>query len=307
MEREQSTAELLNDIYRQYSHGLLEKRNFEELLFQLILDDPKYFNLYKWEKDDCLDFISWIYPRLSRAIDSYNKEGATFESYITTTIRWSVREYRSRYANRRAAEQAVWKARYPDIIYAHEDEPDYFKEHNALAPNPKDELVKNPRQLLILILKCYYCLSDDFIDRLAPRVGIEKDKLRQMVECLRKQRMQREETSRLMRENIHSQYYRCIVYENKLKTLSENSTMHLKVKSQLNKARQRLDTMRKRLAKFRLEATNLQIANILGVTKGTVDSNLYALKTRSNMMKEILSTESPQAPETPAEPDTYNP
>jgi len=301
MEHEKFTLQSLNDLYRQYSRGLLKKKNFEELLLRIILDDLKFFNLYKWKKDDCLDFLSWVYPRLSRSIDAYNKNGATFESYICSLIRWSAREYRSRHRERQTAEQAVWMARFPEL-YAHEDEPDYLDERNDNAmPNPDTKPVKNPRQSLILILKCYYCLSDDFLDRLAPRVGMKKERLKKMVESLRKQRTRRDEASHIMRENIHSQYYRCIVYENKLKSLTANSVTYLKVESQLQKARRRLEAMRGRLAKLRQEATNMQIANVLGVAKGTVDSNFYALKTRMQAMEDILPSE------TPAEPGSYNP
>jgi len=247
--------------------------------------------MYKWKRDDCLDFLSWVYPRLSRAIDAYNKNGATFESYICTLIRWSAKEYRSRRRDRQTAEHAVWMARFPELC-VHEDEPEYIDGSNGTAaPKPDTKPLKNPRQLLILILKCYYCLSDDFLERLAPRVGMKKEQLKEMVDSLRKQRTRREEIIHSMRENIHSQYYRCIVYENKLKGLTVNSSMYLKVEAQLQKARRRLEAMRGRLAKLRQEATNMQIAKVLGVAKGTVDSNYYALKTRMNEMQEILQSE----------------
>ena len=276
----------LNDLYHEYSQGVLKKKQFEELLFHAILENLENYNIYNWKRDDCLDFLSWLYPRISRSIDTYQKNEATFESYLCALIRWSAREYRTRYIYRDSTEHAVWMARFSDM-YAHENEPDYYEESDENNQNFCNDSLKNPRQLLILILKCYCYLSDDFLDRLAPRVGIEKARLRQMVDCLRQQRIQRDETVRHMRERIHSQFYRCMVYEKKLKDAPENSNTYLKLTVQLEKSRQRLDTMRKRLAKIRLEATNLQIAQVLGISKGTVDSNLHALKNKPKDTAEL--------------------
>jgi hypothetical protein len=284
-----------------YSQGLIEKKEFEGQLFKAILENLQYFNLYRWKKDDCMDYLSWFYPRLSRAIDSYKNNGATFESYLGTLIRWSAREYRSRLENQITAEQMVWMAKLSDV-HVHEEEPDYFIQNgDTHSPGPEIKPVKNPRQILMLILKCYHYCSDDFLNRLAPSVGIEKNKLKQMVDTLRRQRIRQDETNRLMRERIHSQYYRCVVYEKRLGTLSENSVMYGKTKIQLQKARQRLETMRKRLAKLKMEATNLQIAKILGIKKGTVDSNLHALKTRMQGGEKVMPSDKT------AEPASYNP
>ncbi len=83
-----------------------------------------------------------------------------------------------------------------------------------------------------------------------------------------------------MKENIYSQYYRCIVYEKRLEYLQENSAAYLKLKAQREKARKRLEKMRKRAASVRTEPTNNEIAEILGLSKGTVDSSLFNLKAK---------------------------
>ncbi len=273
----------LNELHEQYRGGLLEKRQFESMLFGMLLENLCQYNTFGWKRDDCIDYLSWLYPRLSKAIDSYKEIGASFESYISALVHWSSREYVFRGTNRSAAEHAAWTARLPDM-YVHGIEPDYPEYDSSSGDKPESEpepkRAKNPRQLLILILKCYYYLSDDLLDRLAPRVGIEKEKLRELVDTLRRQRTERDEQIYLMKERIHSQFYRCIIYEERLKVTPKNSSKYLKLKEKTENARRRLETMKKRLAGIRLEATNLQIGNILGIPKGTVDSNLHALKTK---------------------------
>jgi DNA-binding NarL/FixJ family response regulator len=47
--------------------------------------------------------------------------------------------------------------------------------------------------------------------------------------------------------------------------------------------------MRKRLTGIRLDATNQQIAEVLGISKGTVASGLFALRTRIKINEEAAA------------------
>ena len=62
--------------------------------------------------------------------------------------------------------------------------------------------------------------------------------------------------------------------------MTEQSAMFSKMKSRLAKARLRLAAMRKRLAGIRPDATNRQIAELIGLSKGTIDAALFTLKKR---------------------------
>jgi biotin operon repressor len=271
------TLQPLNELYTRYAAGLLDKKEFEGLIFRAIQKTPHHYKLSRWDRDERGDYLSWLYPRISRAIDAYRNTGASFDTYIVSLVRLSAKEYRARQTDKHVAEYAAWTARFPDQ-YVYQDEPEYLEEQPLPAAVIKQ--VKNPRQLLILILKCYCYVSDDFLERLAPKVGLERNTLKQMIDQMREQRLKRDGYLRVMRERIYCQFYRCLVYEKRLAAMPENSAVFLRMKAQLERARRRLDTMRKRLAKIRPDATNAQIAQILGVSKGAVDANLHALKTR---------------------------
>jgi DNA-directed RNA polymerase specialized sigma24 family protein len=270
----------LNVLYKNYTSGLIERKEFEGLLFRIILDDLDRFNPYRWKRDECCDYVSWLYPRLRRAIESYRDSGSSFESYISSIVRWSAKEYRAMMINHQVIEYAAWSARVPDM-YAGNAEPEYPEIKNETAAPVKR--AKNPRQLLILILKCYYYLSDDFIERAAPAVGLKSSELKLIMEKLRKQRLLHDDRVRSLRERIYCQFYRCIILEKQLKAAPVDSTPAIKLKTRLERSRIRLEKMRKRLARIRVYASNLEIAKTLGIPKGTIDSNLHALKSRWNI------------------------
>jgi hypothetical protein len=272
----------LNDLFRQYSRGSLEKRHFEELIFRSALGDYRRYHLFDGNREEYIDYLCWLYPRISRSIDNYRDTGASFDAYIGALIRYSVREYRSREADHRVTEYSAWKIhsselssrdRADTILAADTEEPEYGERPSAV-------LINNPRQVLILLLKSYYFVSDDFAARAAPVIGMDKETVKDLLDRLRKQRIERDEAIGNLQERIHCQFYRCITFESRLRAMPADLACHARMKIRLERARLRLEAMKRRLAGTRTDATNRQISEILGVSKGTVDASLHALRTR---------------------------
>ncbi|MDR0600784.1 MAG: hypothetical protein LBG42_00235 [Treponema sp.] len=294
----------LNDLYGSYTSNRLNKRQFEEALFKNIIHNYERFFPYRRQKEDYIDYLCWLYPRITRAIDHYRDTGSSFEAYIYTMLHWSVREWKSRKKEIRMLEYAAWMGLTADSEEAgtheepevtlpcaipgrretfpenevHSREPDYPDRGEPLR-------ITNPRQILILILKSYYFISEDFLERAAPLIGVKKEKLREMIDTLRERRLKRDDEIHSLQERIRSQFFRCIVYERRMLSLPENQIEFDRLKTRLQKARYRLESMRKRLSRIRTEATNLQVAEVLGVPKGTIDSSLYALRNRMGQGK----------------------
>jgi hypothetical protein len=267
----------LSRFLGEYYLGHLDRKQLEGQVFQFILNHHQQYHLRGWDKEEVIDFLCWLYPRIHNAIDNYKRTGSSFDAYMGALINWSAREYRTRETDHWVIENAFWGARAMDMM-AHNHEPEY------LEPKPALEQVPNPRQILVLLLKSYYFISDDFAARVAPALGLTKEKLTQLINAIRQQRVKREEEIRGLRERIHGQYYRCITFERRLHAAPEGSLMQAKMERCLVTGKKRLASMRKRLSKIRLDASNQQVARVLKVPKGTVDSNLAALKARMRII-----------------------
>jgi hypothetical protein len=267
---------LVSELYHQYQEGGLKKKEFEGLLFQYLIDNFERYHLFEGNGDRWIDFLSWLYPRLSRAIDVYKDAGASFDSYITSIIHWSAKEYRSREAAHYVTEFACWKAKAEETLVC-SAEPEYPDTKTPALP-VKD--IATPRQIIMLLLKSYYFVSDDFLNRIAAGIGIEKESIRNMVDKLRQRRTVRDEEIRKLQERIQCQYYRCLSFQYRLASASPGTAYYEKMKGRLERARKRFFSMKKRLEGIRVDATNRQIAEIMGIPKGTVDSNLYIVRER---------------------------
>jgi hypothetical protein len=277
----------LNNFYSQYKNKTIGRDEFEGLIYQYLMKNQEKTNLAHWKHDEYEEFVSCFYLRLKKAIDAYTETGSTFDTFIANVFRKSAKEYSVKTVTKSIIENSAWSIHVPDMynLYAGEETPLYScgedKQNipQAVFKNGR----KNPKQILALILKCYNYVSDDFLERIASLTGLDFVQLKEMIEALRKKRIKRDDEIYHMKERIHCQYYRCIVYEKRLAALSENTTPYLKLEMQLKKARQRLKRMRARFSKVRTDASNREIAEVIGVTKGAVDSNLFNLKNKWEM------------------------
>ena len=265
----------LNTLYSDFSVGLLDKREFEGEIFRVIRKNIHQFGLPGLNRDDHDDYISWLYPRIKSAVQNYQETGASFEAYINSLVRLTVREYRLRQTRSYAAESAAWLTRITDL-YAGENEPQYDCSTAII-----DEELKRPRQHLILVLKCCSYVSDDFLERASSRLGIEPEALKEMVGRLKTLRMNRLAKIDQLREKAHTQLFRCLFYECCLQTMPDTTVASAQLRLRLDQGRTRLTRIRSKLARLRLDPSNNQIAEILGIAKGTVDTALHCLKQRN--------------------------
>jgi hypothetical protein len=248
-------------MLEKYRSGILDKKQLEGQIFQYVLDNYKRFHLFQWKRDDCIDYLCWLYPRISNAIDKYKKLGTSFDVYIGALVYYSSREYHFRETDHAIAEYSWWDEKTNELLVQN-SEPDYPEQKTAYKP------VSNPQQILMLVLKSYYFVSDDFLARIAPAIGIKMEKLKGMIGELRLLREDKEDQIQGLKERIHCQFYRCLSFERRMLTALEGSTFKTKTQERLKRARKRLASMRKRLSVMRFDATNRQIAKVLGIPKG---------------------------------------
>jgi hypothetical protein len=268
----------LNALYQEYQNGDLGKRDLEGKIFRIILDNLQAFYLFKGNEEEGIDYLCWLYPRLSKAVHNYRDNGASFSTYISALVRCSTKEYQSRQMDHSITEYAAWAAHAMDLE-VRSPAPEYPKVEEEEIP--LRHLKRPPmkaRQVLLLMLRSYFFLSEDFIERAAPFTGVEKEKLLEMVQKLRDRRSLKEENIRLFQERIATQFYRCIAWEKRLKYLPPDGARYKKVQAQLERARKRLEKMRERFNSIKLNATHRQIAEVTGISAGTVSSGLYKMK-----------------------------
>ena len=273
MKSETTCEKPLSSLYQCYSTGNLPKKDFEGRIFQYLLDNLERYRVLEGGKNCWNEFLSWLYPRLARAIDQYRDLGSSFDAYITSLVHGAAREYRCREADHRITEYACWQARAQEMCVC-ESESEYLESCEAFSI-PRG--IK-PRHILLLLLKSYYLVSDEFVDRVAGAIGMKAEVIMKMIYKLRTMRCERDTEILNLRDRLYCQHYRCLAYQKRLSAVQPGTDYYKKMEARCVRARQRFFSMKKRLGKMRVDASNRMIADVVGIPKGTVDSSLFAVK-----------------------------
>jgi hypothetical protein len=263
----------LSLLYGQYMDKLLTKIELEDRIFRYLINNFNDFRLCNGNLETWHDYLSWLYPRLSRAIENYKDMGFSFGVYIKALIYKSYKSYKKRQAYRYATEHAIWQAKAEEMLL-HENEPEYF-DTQSLPPLARQI---NPKQILFLLLKSFCYIDDEILEQAAKTVGLKAHAIKKMVEELQMRRAKREKEVSELRSRLEAQYFRCVVYQKRLLYHTAGTDAYGQTKSRLEQAKKRYNRMKKRLKGMRRAASNRLIAEVMGIPKGTVDSGLSLLK-----------------------------
>ncbi|MCL2381731.1 MAG: hypothetical protein FWC64_09110 [Treponema sp.] len=265
----------LSDMYQRYLAGDLPRKDFEGRMFQYLLDNHERYRVLEGNSYHWNEFLSWLYPRLARAIDLYRDVGSSFDAYIAALVYSACKEYRYREADHRATEYVCWQAKAQEMSVC-ESEGEY-PEFCADASIPDGV---NPRHILLLLLKSYHLASYELVNHVARAIGMETDAVMKMIDEIKKLRHGKEAEILGLRDRLYCQHYRCLAYQRRVDAAQPGTDYRKKMEDRCQRAKQRFRAMKKRLGKMRFGASNRMIADVMGIPKGTVDSGLFAVKNR---------------------------
>ncbi len=279
----------LSALRDRWISGVLGREEFESAVFVFIRSNPQRYNLEGWDRTDFMDFLGGFYLRLRRAIDSYRDKGADFDAYVHSVMRWASIEFKATKAERAVMENACWRDRAIDSAEEREaayapdqaDPADPMGPQDAGYPRELKEGIANRKQVLMLALKCCLYVSDDFASKIAAALEMDAGCLLDEFRTLREKTASRMEKLRALEERLGAQYYRCLAFEARCRAAPADSARKEFLEQAWKRGKTRLDSMRRRHAHMMREATNKEVADALGVPKGTVDSCLHSLKKRA--------------------------
>lgn len=236
-----------------------------------------------WKMEESSDFFSFFQHRIPGIIRRFKYVGKDFESYLTTCIRYQMICFQKKVIQSRIGEESLEK----DGEMTAEEETEYFSpEKGTLGPetaSPSEIFQKdgNRKKALMLCLKSCYFLTSEQIDRIGPYLGLQAGTLHAMVQSLRKDLEHLQPRIEALRERRMTYFLKLHCCQSRL---SDEILPELKEKwlHLCQFYRLKLLRTRRALAKIRPEPRHSDIARIMGVPKGTVDSSLATMKKRQD-------------------------
>jgi DNA-directed RNA polymerase specialized sigma24 family protein len=265
----------LSNFYQLYTAGNMTERELENSVFEYILGSyNNEYGLYFRDRVERADFLCRIYPKIRNAIKRYDSGHASFDTYVATTVRYAYRFYRAKDKRRHATEHACWNVC------------DDYSVQECEAPYQDEETVPDtygktlPKHALLLLLKSFYYISDDMVNKAARTLGMDAKVLGGMIDTLHSLQLKKITRLQKLANSAHCLYFRCLSYEWQLADRHGNPQTRALIERRLKRGRRHLEDIRSRLKSTRIEATNGNLAKLLGIPKGTIDTRLATIRSR---------------------------
>jgi DNA-directed RNA polymerase specialized sigma24 family protein len=249
-----------------------------------------YNYLHKKFKDDpdiASEIFCEIYRRIPRMIDSFVYRGSTFEVYLHMSIRRATCTYFYNSKRNRDLRNYSEKMYFDELETEPDDRmipaddtlinPEYSK-YFCMDDKRKIPIEYLRRRLLCLIFKNAWFCSPSHIRKAAEVTGVGYNWLYEKIEFLRASMHSRSRRhsrlSRLRKENMA----RAHIYQNAGDSCFVTEERQL-YQQRCSAARRRMRSLSRELYNVPMAPTHTEIAKVLAIPKGSVDSGLHYLRT----------------------------
>ena len=283
--------ENLNTMLFSYRNGSITKKKIIEAISLFVYKFPH--NKYSWKEDDCSEFFCYFYPKISKIIDSFKIAEAPFEAYLVKTLKLQIKTFAAKKITEEI-NRKIFKNRefwpYDDYqLYCAESGIDFY----IKDPQPSYSLIKKiissdktkpiPRKetlnkrIILFVLKNMNNIKETEIPAIAEILDYDKkwlseafSKIKQIIEKKIKRKKLFEE-----RRNRHfCRLYHLHELLSKSETAEEKESIYLeilKLKAYINNLANKID-------QTITEPSHKDIAEIMNIPKGSVDSGLFYFK-----------------------------
>ncbi len=242
------------------------------------------------DEDDCGEFYLYCRPRLQEAVDRFQDQGRPFEAYLRSVLAWQLCSYyrskdRREAAWRLASTPALWDAEAAALATGtpeapEQDAPEQQSPAAApVAPSAAAGLDNGVtrRRVLFAVLKNCHRLPDTQVSAWA---GLcERADLPALIGRARRATAGSQRRWLRLRERSNRAFARARMIEGQL-LANPDAERRLLLERRLRRARGAATNAQAELRVVRLGPSNRQIAQLLGIPKGTVDTGLFWLKRR---------------------------
>jgi len=276
--------------YQSSRHGL------EPLIERLALFVYRYPRMHLgWNEDDCGEFFCEFYPKLRRLVERFEYHGKPFEVYLIVTLKWQLRTY----AGRKAAENLQLRVLAQENFWTcdRSSETQHEEALSALDIDDPAELEIPPcicsllkidhrkritdpstkKRFLILALMSAVRLTESLIARIAYLTGYDPDWIHGLIEELRSRVQTRRSRLLHLAQKRNGCFFRVYCLQEQLRLVAEDH-LRRELCRQIAHEELRLTNTLEEISRLPLAPTHRDVAEVLGVPKGTVDSGLYYLK-----------------------------
>lgn len=270
MEVQQTMADLL-DLYRTQRYSWEE---FVERVWPLLVRQIQISS--NGNRRDAIDAAGEFYPVLRRVTSSYRDTGSSFDAYLRTSIRYFCRKRRYE-AGRRGGWEISTEPESPvfDGLFASESVPETIVPRPCPFPDSPAQTLRSRdatrRQILFILFLNLPVLDNGDLERYSRLLAVPLSwmvSLQSVV--LARMEPRRDRRKRLM--ELRDRHFAMVIEYQRLLATARTNAHRRRYEQRMRFHRDRWRGYETRLRRFRCTLSHRELAILLGVPKGSIDS-----------------------------------
>jgi hypothetical protein len=249
-------------------------------------------------EEDCADFLLSFYPRISRILQSYKTRGVKFEAYLQSCFLWHMKSYLTGKSLKKRREKIIYRESCENRSHSilnwevrEQDPGPLLLRPRARRKNGKE--VKQTLKIILLALKCADEINDEFINKIALRLGTHSAVVFHLVEALRTTMSGRTERIKYLTQRRRESYFR-LRYFMEAREVCRDRFEAAKLDKKIEREKKRFEAALKTLSITPRGPSHGDIARVLGIPKGTIDSGFFYIRMPGKRCAEAGQGERPE-------------
>jgi hypothetical protein len=267
-------------------------RGEEELLKNISLKVYYYpRNKYGWAYDECSDFYCYFYPRIHTLINNFTEQGKPFEAYLNVTLRFQLKTFIYKKAKKRRYNKIVAQETFMELS---ERNTAYMVERQVkdtavlqlrpevipvleASPDGKVTRLTHKRRLLFLALLGSMDITLRLLEAVSQTTGYDLDWLFGCIQELKERMINRRQRMKHLILRRNRSVMRVYKMHEEL-AVALTADVKATLIHELMKEKHRIQQTTEEMGKMPITPTHNDIAEVLHIPKGTVDSGLFHIK-----------------------------
>ncbi len=276
----------LTEAVKKYQEFQVDLKTVVDLIALAVYFYPPMRN--RWDDDQCGEFLCYFYKRIPGMVERFKYRGSPFEALLKVSIQFQMKSFASLVKQKMIAERVLmnrdfWEKTMLKSELHNHTRAEIQPETAPIHPQTSFEEIRNNRglkkRLLLLLLRESSRISESLLAHFTAITGYKREWIENKVEEVRKITFQLEGRRNICRHHRNQALFNscCIHEELTYETEPEKREILL---NKLDREKQNLRKSEESLNKIPKSPTHLQIAHVLGIPKGTVDSGLHYINKR---------------------------
>lgn len=235
----------------------------------IIYNYPTRINILT--EEDKGEFYLSFYNRIEGLIKNFSYKGVPFEALLNQTLKWHIKTFLAEKKNENklmALNIQEEEVRIKEFL-SNRWESQYVENPKVILKNKASR-----KRLLFLILMDSPNITDCELKRFSEISAYEYEWLIYLKDTLNNQLFNRSKRLTMLREKRNSTYIKMLYTQTKYTGESDPDQKEL-LNNQIQRLKKRLEDTRFEISRVPCRPTHSEIAELLEVPKGTVDSGLY--------------------------------